>query len=163
MSYNAIFSAVVLFFSIGTAQADGHLKKGKKLYKKCIACHNLDKEKNKIGPYLKDVFGRKAGDLEKYKYSKAMKKKGKEGLIWTDDTLDKYLEKPKKFVPGTKMIFPGLKKAEQRKMLIVYIKTFSDIKEEVTDNKLNEENKDKIEADKQLETREETPRGSSKY
>ena len=142
MSVKAIIlSVVTLILMTGPLFADD-LKKGKKYYKKCIACHNIDKEKNKIGPYLKNVFGRKAGSLEKYRYSKAMQKKGEEGLIWNDETLDKYLEKPRKYIPGTKMVFAGIKKPEQRKLLIAYIKTFSEIKEEAKDEKAMPENKE---------------------
>ena len=93
-----------------------------------------------MGPHLKNVIGRTAGTLEKYRYSPAMKKKGKEGLIWNDESLDKYLEKPRKFVKGTKMIFPGLKKEADRKNLIAYLKTFS---EPVKDEKPKEAEKAK--------------------
>jgi cytochrome c len=61
--------------------------------------------------------------VEGYKYSKAMKAKGAEGLMWTEENLDAYLLKPKAFVPKTKMAFPGVKKPEDRANVIAYIKS----------------------------------------
>jgi len=104
------------------AVADVDLKKGKKVFRKCKACHAVgEKAKNKVGPQLNGVFGREAGAVEGYKYSKAMKASG---LTWDEPTLDKYLTKPKDLVKGTKMIFGGLKKEKQRANLIGYLKTF---------------------------------------
>ena len=104
------------------AVADVDLKKGKKVFRKCKACHAVgEKAKNKVGPQLNGVVDRKAGTVKGYKYSKAMKASG---LTWDDATLDKYLTKPKDLVKGTKMIFGGLKKEKQRVNLIGYLKTF---------------------------------------
>ena len=104
------------------AVADVDLKKGKKVFRKCKACHAVgEKAKNKVGPQLNGVVGRKAGTIEGYKYSKAMLASG---LTWDDVTLDKYLTKPKDLVKGTKMIFSGLKKEKQRANLIGYLKTY---------------------------------------
>ncbi|MFA9475394.1 MAG: cytochrome c family protein [Filomicrobium sp.] len=104
------------------AVADVDLKKGKKVFRKCKACHAVgEKAKNKVGPQLNGVVGRKAGTIEGYKYSKAMLASG---LTWDETTLDKYLAKPKDLVKGTKMIFGGLKKEKQRANLIGYLKTY---------------------------------------
>ena len=97
--------------------------KGKKVYKKCKACHLVNKEKNKVGPHLVGLFGRKAGSVEKYRYSKAMKKAAEGGLVWNIKTLDTFLTKPKKMIPKTKMTFRGLKKEKQRNALLCYIKS----------------------------------------
>ena len=97
--------------------------KGKKVYKKCAACHVVNKEKNKVGPHLVDLFGRKAGSVEKYRYSKAMKKAAEDGLVWNAKTLDTFLTQPKKMIPKTKMSFRGLKKEKQRNALLCYIKS----------------------------------------
>ncbi len=97
--------------------------KGKKVYKKCAACHVVNKEKNKVGPHLVNLFGRKAGAVEKYRYSKAMKKAAEDGLVWNVKTLDTFLEKPKKMIPKTKMSFRGIKKEKQRNALLCYIKS----------------------------------------
>lgn len=119
-----IYCAVALVLSTVplTAQAaEADLKKGEKVFKKCKICHFVDKEKNKIGPHLVNLFDRKAGTLEGYKYSSAMKAKGEEGLVWNAETLNTYLTKPKDFVPKTKMKFPGLRKEADRTNLIGYL------------------------------------------
>lgn len=114
-----VLSAVA--FSAG-AYAEGDIEAGKKVFKKCKACHNVDKEKNKVGPHLVGVIDRAAAMVEGYKYSKAMKAKAEEGLMWTEENLDSYLLKPKDFVPKTKMAFPGLKKETDRQDVIAYMK-----------------------------------------
>ncbi|MFQ5626780.1 MAG: c-type cytochrome [Methyloligellaceae bacterium] len=120
-----IHAAIALLLAAGpvAAQAaEADLEKGEKVYKKCKICHEVDKEKNKVGPHLVGLFGRKAGSLESYKkYSAAMKAKGEEGLVWDAETLDAYLTKPKAFIPKGKMPFPGLKKEEDRVNVIGYL------------------------------------------
>ncbi len=100
------------------AIAEGDVKKGKKVFNKCKACHFVNKEKNKVGPHLVGMFGRTAGTLEGFKFSKAMKASG---IVWTAETLAEYLAKPKEMVPGTKMVFPGLKKEKQIINVIAYL------------------------------------------
>lgn len=102
------------------AAAAGDIAKGKKVFNKCKACHVADTEKNRIGPHLVGMFGRKAGSVEKFKYSKAMKNSG---IVWTEETLDAYLKKPRSFIKGTKMAFAGLKKDQDRADLIAYLKS----------------------------------------
>lgn len=102
------------------------VEKGEKVFKKCKACHAVGEgAKNKVGPHLNEVFGRTAGTIEDYKYSKAMKKAGEEGLVWNDETMDTFLLKPKKLIKKTKMSFSGLKKDADRENIIAYLKTFS--------------------------------------
>ena len=115
-----ITTAAFLALAGQTAAIAADAAKGEKVFKKCKACHNVDKEKNKVGPHLVGIMGRKAGALEGFKYSKAMK--GAD-LVWDDTTLDQFLEKPKKFMKGTKMAFPGLKKQEDRENVIEYMKS----------------------------------------
>ena len=95
---------------------------GEKLFRKCKACHAADTEKNKVGPYLKGIYGRQVAAVEGYKYSKAM---AAANFVWDDENLDKFLEKPKSHVPGTKMAFPGMKKPADRTALIGYLKSVS--------------------------------------
>lgn len=73
---------------------------------------------NKVGPNLHGVFGRKSGQAEGYSYTDANKKKG---VTWTEQTMSDYLENPKKYIPGTKMAFGGLKKPKDRNDLITYL------------------------------------------
>ena len=116
-------SQLVLIFSLtlfGAPALAGDVAKGEKVFKRCKACHYADKEKNKTGPYLVDVIGRKAGSIDGYKYSKAMRESQ---LVWDDATLTAYLKAPKKFLKGTKMAFAGLKKEADIKNVIAYLKT----------------------------------------
>ncbi|MCH9808212.1 MAG: cytochrome c family protein [Alphaproteobacteria bacterium] len=104
------------------AFAEGDVKKGKKVFRKCKACHAVgEKAKHRVGPILNGIVGAKAGAGEGYKYSDAMTGSG---LTWDEATLSEFLTKPKEKVPGTKMIFGGLKKEKQRNDLIAYLKTF---------------------------------------
>jgi len=93
--------------------------KGKKVFRKCVACHSLQEGKNKIGPSLYNLLGRKAGSVEGYKYSKAMKNSD---VVWDEESLDKFLTKPRKFIPKTKMLFRGIKKKSLRDDLISFFK-----------------------------------------
>jgi cytochrome c len=93
---------------------------GDTLFKKnCAVCHTLEAGKNKIGPSLEGVVGRKAGSVPGFSYSAANKNSGD---TWDERTLDTYLTDPRKFMPGTKMVFAGLKNSEDRKALIEYLK-----------------------------------------
>ncbi len=105
-----------------SALADGDAAKGEKVFKKCQACHTVEQGgKNKIGPNLYAIVGKKSASVEGYDYSKAMQEAN---LTWDDETLSEYLKKPKAFVKGTKMSFVGLKKESDRENLIAYLKTF---------------------------------------
>lgn len=95
---------------------------GKKLWNKCAPCHAIGPgAKNKVGPELNGILGRPAASVEGFAYSDALKKSG---LTWDDATLHKWLENPKALVPGTKMLFPGVKDETQRDDIIAYIESF---------------------------------------
>ena len=107
---------VILIFSIANAADPVN---GKKVFKKCVACHSLQEGKNKIGPSLYNLIDRKAGLVEGYKYSKAMKNSG---VVWDEESLDEFLIKPRKFIPKTKMSFRGIKNKSLRDDLISFLK-----------------------------------------
>lgn len=99
---------------------------GATVFKRCGACHAVgDGAKNKVGPELNELFGRTAGSIADYNYSKAMIEAGQNGLVWDPVTLSPYLRKPKEHVPGTKMSFPGLPNQKDIDNLIAYLATFS--------------------------------------
>ena len=109
----------------GSALAEGDAAAGEKVFKKCKACHQVgDGAKNRVGPMLNGIVGNEIASVEDFKYSKAFLAKKAEGLVWIVEVLDTYLTKPKKFIPGTKMSYAGLKKEGDRANVIAYLKTF---------------------------------------
>lgn len=103
------------------AYAAGDAAAGEAVFKKtCAVCHTTEDGKNKVGPSLRGVVGRHMASLPDFSYSDAMKKADK---TWDDQTLDAYLADPKALVPGTKMIFIGLKSEEDRENLIAYLES----------------------------------------
>jgi cytochrome c len=96
---------------------------GKKVFTKCAPCHAIGPgAKNKVGPYLNGILDRPAASVEGFAYSDALKKSG---LKWDDANLHKWLENPKALVPGTKMLFPGVKDEVERDDIIAYIESFN--------------------------------------
>ena len=109
---------------IAALMALGDVASGEKIFKKCAACHSIDKGgKHKIGPALYNVVGRKVGGVEDYKYSKALIAYEKE---WTFEELNGFLIKPAKHIKGTKMAYAGLRKEADRASVIKYLNANSD-------------------------------------
>ena len=123
MGKTLVWLAVMSFPAV--ALAAGNAERGAAVFKKCAACHNADKPENKIGPHLVNILGRKAGSVETFQYSDAVKKSGEGGLVWDEKNLADYLAAPKKFLPGNKMSFTGLKSPDDIADLAVYLKTTS--------------------------------------
>ena len=97
---------------------------GSAQFKKCLSCHSIAKNgKNKIGPKLFGVLGRKSGSISDYKYSKAMTAHGK---VWTFEEMNGFLTKPKDWIKGTKMSFIGLRSAKDRAAVILYMNENTD-------------------------------------
>ena len=113
-----------VLLSISVAHADNKVS-GEKVFKKCVSCHSFTK--NKIGPSLGNIFGQRAGSVEGFKYSKAIKNSD---IVWDSWDLDSFLKKPRKYIKGTKMMFSGLKKKSHRNALIKYLKENQTVKEE---------------------------------
>ncbi|HVO15775.1 MAG TPA: c-type cytochrome [Alphaproteobacteria bacterium] len=121
--------AVVLTLAAGPVLADGDAAKGQQDFKICNACHTVESGKNRVGPSLHGLFGRKAGSAEGYSYSKDMKEAGEKGLVWGEDTVFQYLADPGAFLRkylnkasvANKMVnkFP---KEDFRKDVIAYLK-----------------------------------------
>ena len=109
---------------IAALMALGDVTSGEKIFKKCAACHSINKGgKHKIGPALYNVVGRKVGGVEDYKYSKALIAYEKE---WTFEELNGFLIKPAKHIKGTKMAYAGLRKEADRASVIKYLNANSD-------------------------------------
>ena len=112
-------TGVLLVGSAASAFA-ADVEAGKVVFNRCKACHRLEANGSAaLGPNLHGVFGRKAGTLEGYNYSQAMKNSG---VVWDDATLTKYLADPKAFIPGDKMAFPGVKNDTDLANLLAYLK-----------------------------------------
>ena len=110
---------VVEKIDISKIMALGDLTSGEKIFKKCAACHSITKGgKNKIGPALYNVVGRKVGGLDNYKYSKTLVSYDKE---WTFEELNGFLKKPASYLKGTKMSYAGLRKEKDRASVIKYL------------------------------------------
>ncbi len=109
---------------ISALMAMGDVASGEKIFKKCAACHSINKGgKNNIGPALYNVVGRKIGGVDGYKYSKALAAYGKE---WSIEELNGFLIKPAKWIKGTKMAYAGLRKEKDRASIIKYLNKNSD-------------------------------------
>ena len=111
------------------AEAIGDPEAGAAAFKKhCAACHQIGPEaKNRIGPRLTGIFGRRAAAVDDFPgYSKSITRMGKDGLVWTLETLDAYLENPKALVSGTRMNFRGLKDAKARADILAHLRDHSD-------------------------------------
>ena len=102
----------------------GDISHGEKVFKKCAACHLVNKGgENKIGPALYGVLGRKVASKNDYKYSKAMSAYDKN---WTFEEMNGYLRKPQSYIKGTKIAFAGLRKDKDRASVILYLNQNSD-------------------------------------
>lgn len=111
---------LVVLMAVTTAPgqaADADPQRGAQIYQRCLACHSL--EYNRSGPKHCGLFGRRAGTLPGYAYSKAMKASG---IIWNESSLDRFLENPLKTLPGTKMAYAGVKDPQERADLIAYLR-----------------------------------------
>jgi len=115
-------SAVILMLALAAPHFAwaGDVEAGKTDFKKCALCHTTEAGKNKVGPSLFGIVGRKSASAENYSYSEAMKKFDH---TWDPLTLDTYLADPRTVVPGTKMIFPGIKDEKERQDVIAYLET----------------------------------------
>ena len=124
VTVSAVSSTEVEKVDIVALMAMGDITSGEKIFKKCAACHSINKGgKNNIGPALYNVVGRKVGIASGYKYSKALVGYDKE---WTFEELNGFLIKPTKWIKGTKMAFAGLRKEKDRASVIRYLNQNSD-------------------------------------
>ena len=120
MRYTGVIFAAVMVLAASAAHADGDPAAGKIQFNKCGICHSVKQGENKIGPSLYGIVGRPSHSIGNFNYSDAMKNYN---VTWDPATLDHYLADPRGVVPGTKMIFVGLKKDDERANVIAYLDT----------------------------------------
>mgnify|MGYP001042650432 CR=1 FL=1 len=119
--YAAMMSVATLFFATATASADD-AEAGKKVFAACRACHQIgEKAKNGVGPQLNGLIGRHSGAVEGYSYSAANKNSG---ITWDEAVFGDYIKDPKAKIPGTKMVFAGIKNEQEIKDLTAFLKQF---------------------------------------
>ncbi|EIM27777.1 c-type cytochrome [Microvirga lotononidis] len=124
-----VLSAALLLAGLGSAQAQDAAA-GEKVFTQCRACHQIGPNaKNAVGPVLNGVIGRHSGSVEGYNYSPANKNSG---LTWDEATFREYIKDPKAKIPGTKMIFAGVKDEQKVNDLVAYLKQFDAQGQKVT-------------------------------
>ena len=118
-----VFALGAAVLSIAPSKAQ-NAAEGEKVFAQCRACHQVGPTaKNAVGPVLNGLFGRKSGSIEGYNYSPANKNSG---ITWDEATFRDYIKDPKAKIPGTKMIYPGLKDEKRIDDLIGYLKQFDE-------------------------------------
>jgi cytochrome c len=110
--------ALTMLLAAGSARADGDAARGEKKFGDCAACHKLEAGANNVGPSLHGLFTRKAGEIADFRYSPAIKRSG---IIWSPETLDKFITDPQSLVPGNRMPYAGMAAAADRADLIAYL------------------------------------------
>ncbi|MBV0912778.1 c-type cytochrome [Anianabacter salinae] len=123
----SLVAVVACLAQVATAAEEiGDAERGEALFRQCQSCHQIGPDAtNRVGPHLNGVFGRTAGSVEGFRYSKAFERAGSKGLEWHIDTLGSFLENPKAIVPGTRMSYRGMADAQDRADLIAYMRDFS--------------------------------------
>ena len=111
-------AAATLVLAAGIVHAQGDPKRGEKIFENCRACHAADGAANEVGPGLRGVFGRRAGERDDFRYSPALKRSG---ITWTPQTMDEFVADPQKLVPANRMPYAGLPDARDRADLITYM------------------------------------------
>jgi cytochrome c len=111
--------------AISTGAADA--ERGATVFKACSSCHTVGPEaKNRVGPHLNGIFGRRAATIDGFDYSEDIVRAGVNGLFWTAEKLDIYIENPQTLVSGTRMKYRGLKDAGDRRDVIAFLRRYSD-------------------------------------
>ena len=116
-----VFVALLVVARSGEAQGPGCRRRREGL-RRCKACHQIgENAKNAVGPVLNGIIGRKAGSVPGYAYSAANKDSG---ITWDEATFREYIKDPKAKVPGTKMVYAGLKDEQKTNDLVAFLKQF---------------------------------------
>ena len=117
-------ACVILMAASEVGIAAGDAERGAKLLRNCLACHSAEAGQHLTGPSLANIWGRKAGTAKGFmRYSDALKNAG---VVWNEQTLDKWLKDSRDFIPGNEMSFPGIKEQQPRQDLIAFLKAVSE-------------------------------------
>jgi cytochrome c len=111
-------ATTLLVLLTGVAHADGDPVRGEARFQDCAACHRLEAGANNVGPSLHGIFTRKAGEIADFRYSPAIKRSG---IVWTPETLDRFIADPQAAVPANRMPYAGMTNASDRADLIAYL------------------------------------------
>jgi len=125
-----LFAAGAALVSTSAYSMDGDPAAGEQVFRTCSTCHNVEDERNKVGPHLINVFGRTPGTVEGFRYSKAMIEFGEGGAVWDAETIGAYLADPRGYVRGNRMAFVGLRSEEEIADVLAYLAQFSEMPEE---------------------------------
>ncbi len=108
----------------------GDAEKGEKVFRKCKACHQVGEgAAARVGPPLNNILGAPLGTSEEFSYSDNVIVMRDDGITWTTENLDLYLIRPRDFIEGSRMTFPGLRKEEDRADVIAYLATLTEVSE----------------------------------
>ncbi|NNU79256.1 c-type cytochrome [Halovulum dunhuangense] len=104
----------------------GDAARGETLFRQCATCHQIGEgAANRVGPHLNDLYGRKAGSLDDFRYSDGMVRAGTNGLVWDAESLDAFIEKPRALVSGTRMSYSGMRDPQDRADLLAWLRGHS--------------------------------------
>jgi cytochrome c len=117
-----LLAAIIVLLSSSSALLAQDAAAGEKVFVQCRACHQVgEKAKNMVGPILNGLFGRQAGTIPGFSYTDANKNSG---ITWDEATFSEYIKNPRAKIPGTKMIFAGIKEEQRINDLIAFLKQF---------------------------------------
>jgi len=114
------FVCAAVLLAAAPARADGDAARGEKRFEECASCHSVAAGQNGVGPSLHGIIGRKAGSVDDFRYSPAMRRSG---ITWTPQTLETFIADPQQAVPANRMPYAGLTDADARADLIAYLQT----------------------------------------
>jgi cytochrome c len=118
----SILAAAVILAAMAQGAQAQDVAAGEQSFKKCLACHAIGEgAKNKVGPELNGIDGRHSGTAAGYNYSDPNKNSG---IVWAEATFKEYIKDPRAKIPGTKMIFPGIKNEKEADSLWAFLKQF---------------------------------------
>ena len=121
MRFHLLVAVVAALLGASPASAQDAAA-GEKVFARCRACHQVgETAKNAVGPKLNGLFGRKAGSVEGFNYSTANKDSG---VTWDEQSFTAYIEDPRKFMPGNRMAYPGVKNPDEIGSLVAFLKQF---------------------------------------